>query len=219
MKRLDEIARENGTDKSSEIHNYCDKYEKYLRFERNQQIKILEIGVLAGSSVKTWSEFYPNSTVVGIDINPHCKTYEQDRIKIEIGSQDDYDFLSSVVEKYGQFDLIIDDGSHLQQHVLKSFNFLFPYLVNGGTYVVEDSCCAYWQNFGGGLRVEGSSIEHFKILVDDVNFNGSLCDNFEPIHARREDMLEQTAYVKSSGIRTDIESINFLNSIVIITKR
>ncbi len=219
MKRLDEIARENGTDKSSEIHNYCDKYEKYLKFERNQQIKILEIGVLAGSSVKTWSEFYPNSIVVGIDINPHCKVYEQDRIKIEIGSQDDYDFLSSVVEKYGEFDLIIDDGSHLQQHVLKSFNFLFPYLKNGGTYIVEDSCCAYWPSFGGGLRVDGSSIEHFKSLIDDVNFNGSLCDNFEPTHARREDMLEQTAYVKSSGIRTDIESINFLNSIVIITKR
>ena len=219
MKTLDEIAGENGTDKSSAIHNYCVKYEKYLRFDRNQPIKILEIGVLGGASVKTWSEFYPNSTVVGIDINPHCKIYEQGNIKIEIGSQDDGNFLNSVVDKYGEFDLIIDDGSHIQQHVLTSFKVLFPRLANGGTYVVEDSCCAYWPDFGGGLRVDGSSVEHFKNLVDDVNFNGSFCDNFDPAHARREDMLERTQYVKASGIRTDIESINFLNSIVIITKR
>ena len=144
---------------------------------------------------------------------------EEGKTIVDIGSQDDGNFLNSVVDKYGEFDLIIDDGSHIQQHVLTSFEFLFPRLAEGGTYVVEDSCCAYWPDFGGGLRVDGSSVEHFKNLVDDVNFNGSLCDNFEPAHARREDMLDNTQYVKASGIRTDIESINFLNSIVIITKR
>ena len=219
MKRLDEIAKNNGTDKSSEIHNYCEKYEKYLRFDRDQPLKILEIGVLNGASVKTWSEFYPNSTIVGIDIDPNCKSYEGDRIKIEIGSQDDVEFLRSVVEKYGAFDLILDDGSHMQHHVLASFDFLFHHLVKGGTYVVEDSCCAYWNDYVGGSNGRVSSVENFKILVDEVNFNGLLSDNFEQMHARREDMLEKSNSVKQSGIRTDIESINFLNSIIIITKR
>lgn len=219
MKTLDEIARYNDTDKSSEIHNYCEKYEKYLNFDREKPIKILEIGVLFGSSVKTWSEFYPNATIVGIDINSQCKSYENDRIKIEIGSQDDINFLQSVVDKYGEFDMILDDGSHMQEHVLASFNFLFKHLKKGGTYVVEDSCCAYWPSFGGGLYVAGSSVEYFKKLVDDVNFNGYFCDNFEPNHARREDILGNSQYVKESGIRTDIESINFLNSIILVNKR
>ncbi len=219
MKTLDQIAIENGTDKSSAIHNYCVKYEKYLRFDRHQPIKILEIGVLDGASLRTWAEFYPNSTLIGIDIDPRCKAYETDRIRIEIGSQDDPDFLRGVVEKYGNFDMILDDGSHLQRHVIASFTHLFGHVVPGGSYIVEDTCCAYWPDSEGGFRMPGTSVELFKNLVDDVNFYGCLSSNPEISHARREDLLENAPCVKASNSRTDIESINFLNSIIIITKR
>ena len=219
MKTLDEIAKKHGTDKSSLIHNYCEKYEKYLNFDKNQNLKILEIGVFNGASVKTWSEFYPNSLVVGIDINKNCKSYESDNIKIEIGSQDDETFLNQVISKYGEFDFILDDGSHHQSHMIKSFEVLFPQLKKGGTYIIEDACCSYWPGFGGGLRRPGTSIEYFKNLIDDVNFNGQMSESFMPNVARREDILIKEVTSKQLNIRTDIESINFLNSIIIVTKR
>jgi hypothetical protein len=216
---LDEIAIKHGTDKSSKIHNYCVKYEKYFNFDREKELKILEIGVLNGASVKSWSEFYPNSLIVGIDINNDCKIYESEKIKIEIGSQIDEKFLMSVIEKYGEFDFIIDDGSHFQSHMIKSFKILFPYVKKSGLYIVEDICCSYWDSYEGGYRKTGTSVEYFKNLIDDINFNGKMVENFIPNVARKEDLLIEQVKMKKENIRIDIESINFMNSIVIVTKR
>lgn len=219
MKSLEEIAIHKATDKSSDIHNYCVKYEKYLPFDRLKEIKILEIGVAAGGSLDMWKEFYPNSTIIGIDIAPSSKQYEKinENIFVEIGSQDDSEFLNQIVEKYKEFDLIIDDGSHQQHHVIFSFEFLFNFIKNGGVYVVEDSCCAYWAEFLNAEK-NNSSINYFKSLVDHVNFYGAYQENFHPSYARREDYLIPQIKNKNLPIRTDIESINFLNSLIMITK-
>lgn len=221
MRSLNKIAKSKGTDKSSEIHNYCEKYEKYLQFNRLEPITLLEIGVLNGESLATWREYYPNATIIGIDINPDCKKYEdvENRISVEIGSQDDPDFLKSVAEKWGPFDMILDDGSHINRHVITSFNHLIDYVKSEGVYIIEDTCTAYWDEWEGGFRHPESSIEFAKNLVDDVNFNGQLQEQFWSVHARREDLLTKQTNEKGLNIRTDIESINFLNGITILTKR
>lgn len=61
-----------------------------------------------------WREYLPNAKIVGIDILPSCKAYEKadDRVHVEIGSQVDAEFLRSVIQKHGPFDMILDDGSH-----------------------------------------------------------------------------------------------------------
>ena len=79
MSTLDNLAKSYGTDKSSEIHNYCVKYEKYLPFNRYDKLNILEIGVLDGKSLKTWKEYFYRSNILGIDITPECKQYEEER--------------------------------------------------------------------------------------------------------------------------------------------
>lgn len=221
MRSLNKIAKSKGTDKSSEIHNYCEKYEKYLPFNRLEPITLLEIGVLNGESLATWREYYPNATIIGIDINPDCKKYEdvENLVFVEIGSQDDPDFLKSVAEKWGPFDMILDDGSHINRHVVTSFNHLIDYVKSEGVYIIEDTCTAYWDEWEGGFRHPESSIEFAKNLVDDVNFNGQLQEQFWSVHARREDLLTKQTNEKGLNIRTDIESINFLNGITILTKR
>lgn len=221
MKSLDEIAISTGTDKSSNVHNYCVKYEKYLPFLRNQSLKILEIGVFNGSSLKMWKEFYTNSTVVGIDINSACSSYsnETENVFVEIGSQIDANFLDIICKKYGPFDIIIDDGSHMQSHMIFSFEHLFNFLKKQGVYIVEDTCCAYWTNFEGGLYKKESSVEYFKSLVDHVNFFGQFLNDY-PSHWRREDLhIKQLQLNNPNGCRIDIESINFLNSTILITKK
>lgn len=221
MQKLDKIAKSFGTDKSSEIHNYCEKYEKWLPFNRLEPITVLEIGVLRGESLLTWREYFPNAKIVGIDINPDCKHIENPdkNIFIEIGSQDDPLFLQNVCNKHGKFDLILDDGSHINEHVIKSFQFLIDFVKSEGIYIVEDSVTSYWGEWGGGFRQKGTSIEFFKDLVDDVNFYGQQQETFWNVHARREDFLIEQTLKKGLQIRTDIESINFLNSIIIITKK
>lgn len=221
MRKLDTIAKSIGTDKSSEIHNYCEKYEKWLPFNRLEPITLLEIGVLNGQSLLTWREYYPNAVIVGIDIEPNCKQYESvdKKIFVEIGSQDDPEFLKKVAEKWGPFDMVLDDGSHINRHVITSFNCLIDHVKPEGTYAIEDCATAYWPEWEGDFRKEDSSVEFCKRLVDDVNFNGQMQDEFWNVHARREDFLIAQTVQKGIAIRTDIESVNFLNGIIIITKR
>ena len=222
MSTLDKLAMEYGTDKSSEKHNYCVKYEKYLPFKRHEQINIMEIGILDGKSLLTWKEYFYRSNILGIDINPDCKQYEdkENNISVEIGSQDDFVFLNEVMREYGKFDMILDDGSHMNEHVIYSFEHLFESLKSGGVYVVEDCHTSYYDDYGGGRYKQGSMIEYFKGIVDEVNFFGEWQEDMENMLARREDNL--IAQFKRKGynyIGTQIESINFLNGIILITKR
>lgn len=49
MRSLNKIAKSKGTDKSSEIHNYCEKYEKGL----NIRTDIESINFLNGITILT----------------------------------------------------------------------------------------------------------------------------------------------------------------------
>lgn len=216
MSLLNQIAKNYGTDKSDEIHNYCVKYEKYLPFERYNKLNILEIGVLNGKSLKTWKNYFYRSQILGIDINPDCKKYQEENVFVEIGSQADSVFLKDIVRQYGPFDMILDDGSHMNEHVIFSFEHLFESLKSGGVYIIEDVGTSYWSDYGGGIDEPQSSMNYFKRLTDDVNFKGVLNFNKSNVHARREDWCVENV---GTSCRTDIESINFLNGIIIITKR
>ena len=218
MSYLNKLGINYNTDKTSDIHNYLVKYEKYLPFKRDEYLKILEIGVLDGASLRTWKDYFYNSVVHGIDINEQCKKYEEHRIKIEIGSQDDENFLVNIKQKYGQFDMILDDGSHLNSHVIFSFEHLWDSVKSGGVYVVEDCATSYWEDYGGGFRKDTTSIEYFKKLCDDVNYHGILNWSKSNVHARREDWCKESINNEKINCLTNIESINFLNGIIIITK-
>ena len=222
MNTLDNLAKKYGTDKSSEIHNYCVKYEKYLPFNRNDKLNIMEIGVLDGKSLLTWQEYFYNSNIIGIDINPDCYQYNDrdNRVHVEIGSQFDMEFLTQIKTQYGPFDMILDDGSHINEHVIFSFMQLWDSIKPGGLYVVEDCATSYYPDYGGGRYKKGTMIEYFKSVVDEVNFFGEWLESFHTSLARREDkLLEQFKTKGYDYIGTQIESINFLNGIIIITKR
>lgn len=91
----------------------------------------------------------------------------------QIGDQSDPKFLASVVDEFGTPDIVLDDGSHIMQHVLASFSFLYDRTSPTGVYMVEDLHTAYWPEYGGGLRREGSFIEIAKGLIDELNADHS----------------------------------------------
>jgi hypothetical protein len=146
--RLHEIGRFCGTDKADKEHtfylSYLDVYERYFEPLRDESISVLEIGVKEGCSLRMWKNYFRNSLIYGFDIDPACKTHEEDRISIEIGSQDDPEFLRRCFRDTDKFNVIIDDGSHINRHLLASFECLFnERLSSGGIYVMEDLRCSY----------------------------------------------------------------------------
>lgn len=147
--------------------HYLPVYDRFFAAYKNRPINILEIGVSHGGALEIYSEyFHPKSTIVGVDIEPLCKQVEGGNIKIFTGSQSDRAFMESLPY---EFDIIIDDGSHMQSDVRETFNIMFPKLKEGGIYFVEDLHTAYWKDYGGGLRQMGTFIEDTKWMIDDIN--------------------------------------------------
>lgn len=134
---LDALGILNGTDKSSLNHDYLSHYERIIGDLRDEPVTLLEIGVFRGGSLAMWEEFMPNGRIVGVDINPACAQYAGDRREVEIGSQVDPEFIGNLGRRLNPH-VVVDDGSHLADHVILTFRLLFPHLRPGGIYIVED---------------------------------------------------------------------------------
>ena len=183
------------------IH-YFDIYERHLRRFINKQLTILEIGVLEGGSLKMWQSYFGDGAkVIGIDIDPKCKIFEQDNIEIFIGSQDNEKLLNSIINKYQKIDIVIDDGSHIMKHIKKTFEFLYPRIDQNGVYIVEDTHTSYWDEYDGGLGKKNTFIEFAKSKIDEIN----------AVHTRNK--VQVTDFTRSS------DSICFYDSVVVFEKR
>ncbi len=168
-----ELAQIYAANKDSLVHkwhHYIPIYEKYFEKYRGQEIRFLEIGVSKGGSLRMWREYLgPNAIIYGIDIDQSCSRFDGIHAEVRIGSQDDSDFLSSVVSEMGGIDVVLDDGSHNMQHIVASMKTLFPKLNNGGTYLIEDLHTAYWGSFGGGYKSKNNFYRLIPKLIDDMH--------------------------------------------------
>jgi hypothetical protein len=134
---LDVIGTMAGTDKGSMRQGYLEHYEELFDGIRNSEFTLLEIGVADGASLETWKIYFPKARIIGVDITPTAVRFAGDRVVVEIGSQVDNDFMIGLCNKY-QPSVIIDDGSHIAEHQISTFDTLFPRLPPGGLYICED---------------------------------------------------------------------------------
>lgn len=176
---LGDLAIRFGTDKWGAWHWYTRHYDQHFAPLRHDALKLLEIGIggyadpaAGGGSLRMWKNYFPRALVYGMDI--YDKTgIEESRIQTVVGSQADPEFLSRFAEENGPFDIVIDDGSHLNEHVLISFEALFPHVRPGGWYVIEDTQTAYWPQYGGTAGTQagaGTSIGLVKSLLDGLQY-------------------------------------------------
>lgn len=172
---LEMIAWRYGTDKA--VHGYMPYYERHFALFRHRPINVLEIGIGTygprggGASLRTWQRYFSRATIHGLDIVDK-KEHEDRRIRVYRGDQSDMDFLRKLASSIGRIDIIIDDGSHMNRHVLASFEALFPLLAVGGLYVIEDMQTSYLRSMGGSstdLSMPGTSMNLVKNLCDEVN--------------------------------------------------
>lgn len=135
---LDAIGLGFGTDKASSGHDYLRQYERFFERFRQAPITLLEIGVFGGASLKTWEKYFPNATIIGADIDPGARQFQGGRVKIEVLDQSNLQDLADLARRYAPFDIVIEDGSHFWEHQITSLRALFPFVKDGGLYVVED---------------------------------------------------------------------------------
>jgi hypothetical protein len=107
--------------------------------------------------------------IIGVDIDPGCRQFEDDATTILIGDQADPAFLARIRERHPHIDIIIDDGGHTMVQQITTLGELFPHLQPNGVYICEDVHTAYIEKWGGGLRRPGTFIEFSKALIDALH--------------------------------------------------
>jgi hypothetical protein len=207
-RNLKALATIYGSDKWNQ-HWYAQHYENVFKQVRRKKMNIVEIGIggwdnprLGGGSLRMWRTYFPNSKVYGVDIydkSPHDRL----RIKTFRGSQTDSVFLESLVSRIGNIDIFIDDGSHKNGDVLFTFQHMFPHLVDGGFYVIEDTLTSYLPDYDGNANDRNDPhtiLGYFKSLTDGLNWE------------------EFTNHGDPSFLDLNIKSITFYHNLIILTK-
>jgi 23S rRNA U2552 (ribose-2'-O)-methylase RlmE/FtsJ len=118
------------------IHTYVDTYDKlFAPFQKG--CSFMEIGLAMGDSIDLFDEYFDNSEIVGVDISVVFtpKKYKNDVAIIEADATK-ANFLKTI--EFKTFDIIIDDGSHMTQDQLDTFDLLKGKMNKGGIYVIED---------------------------------------------------------------------------------
>lgn len=139
-KQIAKAFENSGSDKEWN-HSYSSGYAKIL-FDQVDVKNFLEIGLanstIEKTSLNAWSSIYPEANIFGIDIDPE-KMVENKNIKTFVVDQSNFKDLSDWAKDLGvEFDVIVDDGSHIFEHAKTSFQALFNTLRPGGVYVIED---------------------------------------------------------------------------------
>lgn len=215
---LDLLAIKHGNDKSSRHHNYCEKYERHIPFVPGYgEWKMLVIGVggyhhpdRGGSDLLMFNEYFHGSVHINaIDIHPKpgLTWPKGSNIKTHVCDQSIPDQLRALIDEIGPQDVIIDDGSHINEDVILTFSLLFRHLNPGGVYFIEDIETSWWEAPGADGTVFGgtfnssdyqasTSVNMGRWLVNEVNHKR--IHQFKRTHA--------------------IESIHFYDNMIVIHK-
>ena len=183
--------------------HYFDIYDRHFNKFRGKQVTILEFGVSHGGSLQMWKKYFgKKARIIGVDINPECKKFTESQIEVYIGSQEDPEFLKKLMKKIGNVDIVIDDGGHTMLQQLTTFQCTYHTVKPGGVYLAEDLHTSYWQEFGGGLRKQGTFIEMCKEMIDQLH----------AWHSRDTESLVVNEFTRTTP------SIHFYDSIVVFER-
>ena len=128
---------------SDKWSSYIEIYDKIFDIFSNKKISMVEIGVQNGGSLEVYNQYFPNSEVIiGIDRNEECRKlkFTTNKIKLIIDNAADKSIISKLNNYAQKYDIIIDDGSHTSEDIIKSFSILISaFAISKSSIVVKYS--------------------------------------------------------------------------------
>ena len=126
-----------GSDKGT-THSYLEVYTQLFEPLQTTQINILEIGIFSGAWVEVMHKYFSHSYIVGMDINTSSLVFSKGLDRVKIIECDATKKESVTLVENTMFDIIIDDGSHLENDILTTFDLFLPLLKKEGMFIIED---------------------------------------------------------------------------------
>lgn len=155
--RMHEALCASYSDKAS-LHEYHKVYAHVLG-EREIE-NFLEIGLflndLQHTDLNAWASLYPDANIYGGDVKT-SQLFNRDNIQTHYADQSDSDSLTALKDAFPvEFDVILDDASHMYGPTINTFVNMYPALKSGGVYMIEDCQSDHpdsngWQQTVAGL--------------------------------------------------------------------
>ena len=209
---LQRLAKQHGTDKYLYLASI---YWSYLKDLKHKPLRILEIGIKNGASLKMWRDFFPAAQIYGADLRPievsgvfcHC-----------VDQSVPTDIRALAQKTGGRFDILIDDGGHRMSHQQDTFMELFPHVNPGGIYFVEDTHTSYMPSYQDRPQ---TMMAFLKSCLDHLTLRGShLCDRGgygrdpeSPSYCKHE--FDKIPF----PLLEDVGTIHFYPRLAVITKK
>lgn len=218
-KSLNQLYSEHEGKISDKWSLYLAEYDRIFTEYRNKPISMLEVGIQNGGSLEIWAKYFSHGEkFVGCDINSDCSLlqYNDPRIAVVIGDVNSDSVRDEILQHCQEYDIVIDDGSHISSDIIKTFAKYFPNIMDGGVFVAEDLHCSYWEGFEGGLFDPFSSITFFKLLADVINHE------HWGVEKKRSDLLKgfctKYEFELDEELLKQVHSISFINSMCVVRK-
>jgi hypothetical protein len=207
------VLRISGSDKEQPgEHHYGATYHRIFRRMKYKRLTLLEIGIggygksLGGESLRAWQCYFPFGKIVGCDIEDKHQL-AGGRVRIHVIDQSSAIDLTRIASQEGPFDIIIDDGSHVNAHQIFSFKNLFAHVKGGGIYVIEDTHTSYSRQWGGkpvNQQTLSTAMGYFTELAKYLNY--------------LEFGTEEEASADMISLAKTIHSIYFEHNLIILHK-
>ena len=156
MLDLSELFNKYGSDKDR--NGYTQLYHTLFDKMKDEPIVMLEIGIGTmipgahssmvgyslegynpGGSLRAWRDFFSKGRIIGADVQPDTQFTDEPRIETYLCDSTNYNDVNQFTEKLDvKFDIIIDDGSHYDQHQMITLQNFYKHLKPGGIYIIED---------------------------------------------------------------------------------
>jgi hypothetical protein len=218
MSIFDDLRSQYSNDGYSSKHTvYWNIYEEiFHKYDLEKKLSIFEIGVDNGTGMNAYHRIFPNAKICGLDIRKIISPIGP----VYTGSQDNVSLLKTIHNEQGPFDIVIDDGSHNNDHQITTFECLFPLLKPGGIYIVEDTHSSYWSVKNGGYDSE-SFVNYTKRLFDLINYwywTKGYQDHEGKWNPDPNDVDNYNSHNVPLEIYSNINSIRFYPNIVVFHK-
>ena len=129
-------------------HNYTTFYYTIFKDMKEKQLRIFELGlednsesnIIPGASLYGWAEFFPNSYILGADINKDI-LFNTDRINTFFCDQNDQEIIKNMWNEHlllENFDIIIENSKHCYESSVCFFENSIHKLNNNGYYIIEN---------------------------------------------------------------------------------
>jgi len=146
---LSQLINNDRTDKNTR-HSYLETYEKLFSNKKETATNVLEVGIggnysgEGGGSIKLWYDYFTNAKIYALDTKfigdvwSEIRNNERIILHTSIDAYDDEYFNAAFIDKNIQFDIVLDDGPHTLESMIKFIKLYSQIMKKDGILVIED---------------------------------------------------------------------------------